>query len=106
MPPRAGPRAARYAARRIARRESGISRFQPMFRIWSIRTLGTDHETQTNRRNSRYTFRRNHTSWGMIGIGITVAPTAGVRVTNTGPDHPPRYRITRSEEHTSELQSH
>ena len=31
----------------------GISFLQPMFRIWSIRTRGTDHEIQMNTRDTR-----------------------------------------------------
>jgi len=32
----------------MAPREYGISFFQPMFKIWSIRTRGTDQEIQMN----------------------------------------------------------
>src|SRR5207245_9822477 len=40
------PHAIDPAAMRIVAREYGISFLQPMFRIWSIRTRGTDHEIQ------------------------------------------------------------
>src|SRR5439155_25230665 len=42
------PDAIAAAAMMMAPREYGISFFQPMFKIWSIRTRGTDQEIQMN----------------------------------------------------------
>src|SRR5207249_11572163 len=42
------PDAIAAAAIMMAPREYGISFFHPMFRIWSIRTRGTDQEIQMN----------------------------------------------------------
>src|SRR5437899_10884703 len=42
------PDAIAAAAMMMAPREYGISFFQPMFKIWPLRTRGPDHELQRN----------------------------------------------------------
>src|SRR5205809_7995144 len=53
------PMTRKAAATRIARREYGISRSHPMFRIGSMRTWGTDHESPATNAESKHARRTN-----------------------------------------------